>query len=687
VAHASRPKHCMRLVPRTPAAWSQLAVGSYVGLVALAFRLLYVVVETRYDLIDGSFFSGDAHLYDRLARSLVAGNGLSLEGVPTAYVVPGYPAWLAFWYTVVGRDFLAIGLIQCFLGAATCVMVYAIGCRLLSRSVGLVAGLLCAVLPEFLMWTSGQILTEPLYTFLITAAVASLVWSVPSARPESGATRSVRWGPALAAGIFLGLAALTRPLALSFGLVVLPYLWRVSGFRTAALVGGVLALHILPWAVRNEKALGAPLMTSTDAGWVLYLYHNPVGTASRGGYDPYIPARSESTGLSELETRRFYQGEAVRFALTHPAREVVLSANRLWNMLRPTYAGSSLRNRLIAYTGYVPFLVLAVIGVLALRFRDARVGLLTLFVLYHLVFHALVAAELRFRIPVEPVLSLFAAFTLVYLARSFFPRSISAVSPAADPVSAYAAAGSPLLTVIVPAFNEARRIEQVLKRIAVVPVAKEIVVVNDGSRDDTREVLSRLGHLYDRFIDLRTNAGKGAAVVAGLEHATGEIVLVQDADGELDPGEYPRLLAPFADPRVQAVFGSRFMPAGEGVERLPVPWVSRAANWVLTGVTNLLFGSQLTDMETGFKVCRRTLLRSVDLQPSRYEMEPELAAKLLRKQVRIYEVPVSYFPRARAEKVIGFRDGISALRVLLRIRLRYGARNARPAFFRRMEVS
>lgn len=230
------------------------------------------------------------------------------------------------------------------------------------------------------------------------------------------------------------------------------------------------------------------------------------------------------------------------------------------------------------------------------------------------------------------------------------------------------AARDPLVSVIVPAYNEATRIEEVLHKIAAVPVRKEIIVVNDGSTDHTAAVLDRLSALYDRRHDMNPNGGKGAAVLQGIKLATGDLVLVQDADGELDPSEYPNLLAPFARSGVNAVFGSRFSPDLPKSARPKLPFISRAANWVITAWANALYGSSLTDVETGFKLCRRELINSLELRPSRYEFEVELTAKLLRTGIQIIEVPVTYRPRPRAEKTIGFKDGVAALRVLAELR-------------------
>nr|MBA3766952.1 glycosyltransferase family 2 protein [Acidobacteriota bacterium] len=264
----------------------------------------------------------------------------------------------------------------------------------------------------------------------------------------------------------------------------------------------------------------------------------------------------------------------------------------------------------------------------------------------------------------------------VYTFRSFFPAHESVLPPAkrSDLLSEQTNAAVSIerekvrVSVVVPVFNEATRIERMLHQIRAVPVASEVIVVNDGSTDSTAEKLDGLAQFYDKRCELSENSGKGAAVLTGVRAATGDVIVVQDADGELSPGDYPVLLAPFLNEGAMVVYGSRFLKASMNVDRLPVPWLNRWANRFLTGATNFLFGSRLTDMETGFKMCRSEVIKSLELTAKRYEFEPEVTALLLTQGFSIVEVPVSYYPRPQAEKSIGVRDGWLALWVLLRIR-------------------
>lgn len=221
-----------------------------------------------------------------------------------------------------------------------------------------------------------------------------------------------------------------------------------------------------------------------------------------------------------------------------------------------------------------------------------------------------------------------------------------------------------LLSILVPVFNESRTVASVIDRLMSIdlPVPREIVVVNDGSSDGTREALDAYAGRGDglRVLHVEQNAGKGAAIRLGLQHARGTIIAIQDADLELDPAQLAALVTPIVAGETKVVYGSRFL-AG----RPDAPWLTVLANRTLTVVTNLLFGARITDMETCYKIMRTDVARSLELEANRFDIEPEITAKLLLSGHRIQELPVYFQPRQRAEgKKIGWRDGFHALRVL-----------------------
>jgi glycosyltransferase involved in cell wall biosynthesis len=226
---------------------------------------------------------------------------------------------------------------------------------------------------------------------------------------------------------------------------------------------------------------------------------------------------------------------------------------------------------------------------------------------------------------------------------------------------------SPLISIVVPVYNEARTVAEVIQRLIAIdlPAPREILVINDGSTDGTREVLDKITQRPElRIIHAERNGGKGSAIRIGFSKATGTIVAIQDADLELDPAQLAELTQPILDGRTRVVYGSRFL-AG----RPDAPWLSIFANQVLTGVTNVLFGGRLTDMETCYKLMTRDIAQSLNLESNRFDIEPEITAKLLRSGHSILELPIRFEPRSRAQgKKIGWRDGFRAIQVLLKYR-------------------
>jgi len=225
------------------------------------------------------------------------------------------------------------------------------------------------------------------------------------------------------------------------------------------------------------------------------------------------------------------------------------------------------------------------------------------------------------------------------------------------------------LSILIPVYNEAPTLREILARVRAVPldIEKEIIVVDDGSTDGSREILRQEETAGDlRIFYHERNQGKGAAVRTAIIQATGDILLIQDADLEYDPREYPNLLQPILEGRADVVYGSRFL----GGPRKAMFFTHMLGNKLLTLVTNILFDTILSDMETCYKVFRAEVVKQIPLRSRRFEFEPEVTAKILKRGYRIYEVPISYTGREYEEgKKITWRDGLLALWTLLKYRL------------------
>jgi glycosyltransferase involved in cell wall biosynthesis len=225
------------------------------------------------------------------------------------------------------------------------------------------------------------------------------------------------------------------------------------------------------------------------------------------------------------------------------------------------------------------------------------------------------------------------------------------------------------LTVIIPCYNERDTIEEIIEKVRASSYPhKEIIVVDDCSTDGTRELLrGGVAGLVDKVVYHEKNQGKGGALRAGFREATGEIVIIQDADLEYDPEEYANVIAPILAGKADVVYGSRFM--GSEAHRVLYFW-HRIGNGLLTLLSNVFSNLNLTDMETCFKAFRREIIQSIEIEESRFGFEPEITAKLARKRCIIYEVGISYYGRTYEEgKKIGWRDGLSALRCILKYNL------------------
>lgn len=222
------------------------------------------------------------------------------------------------------------------------------------------------------------------------------------------------------------------------------------------------------------------------------------------------------------------------------------------------------------------------------------------------------------------------------------------------------------LSIIIPVYNEVNNIQEIVKRVHATKLATEIVIVDDGSKDGTRDVLQKMdGKKKVHVILHEKNQGKGAAVVTGLKAALGDVFLIQDADLEYDPRDYPALLKPIEEGLADVVYGSRFLG---GPHRVTMFW-HLVANQLLTAMTNILYNTILTDMETGYKVFRREVIDGMTIRAKSFNFEPEFTAKILKRNYRIFEVQISFNPRDYTQgKKIKLKDAFEAVWALLKYR-------------------
>lgn len=654
----------------------------WITVIAFLLRFVAILITHQYKVRVTEDNFGFGWEMGRIAKAIATGEGFSSPFVefhtgPTAWEPPLYPYLTAGVFKIFGiytrTSAFVLLLINSFFSALICIPLFYVARRIFGLKVAKWSAWTWALLPYAMYWAVKWIWETSITQFLL---VTLMLITLQLEEIENNYRRWALWG------FLWGCVALTNPSLLSllpcFGLWLAYRRMRrhKNWFVPSALAAIIFFATISPWLIRNYEAFGHFVFIRSNFGAEFRMGNGP---NAQGIWMSWL-----HPSHNKIEVNKYHQmGElayvadrkrqALEWICSNPAQFAKISFRKfVWYWSDPPWGGPimPIKNWLFLASSVVGWWGLG----LAIKQRKRGAGLLaSLFVVYPLVYY-FVFPHPRYRAPIEPLLFVLAIFLYSETREGRMTSEESLTLPTLEVLDDPSSITT--LSVIIPCYNEKTTIRRVLDTVVradtvqsssgLDPLQKEIVIVDDCSKDGTRDILVEIERQFPnmyrnaslKIVLHEENQGKGAAVRTGIKQATGGIVIVQDADLEYDPKDFPMLLEPILTGRADAVFGNRFHG---GIHRVLYFWHYQA-NRMLTLFCNMLSDLNLSDMEVGYKAFRREIFEQMTLKSNRFGFEPEVTIKTSRLGCRIYEVPISYHGRTYAEgKKIGWKDGVAAL--------------------------